>query len=649
MEQELITLGILFAFALVGGILAARFKQPTLIGLLVVGALIGPRAFGLINNENMLEMMIEFGAILMLFLLGLEFDLTKLKKIGMKAILIAVLNSAILTFAGFSISILLGFTVQVALFIGVILAFGSTVVIVKILENKGLMDRQEVPLLIAILIIEDILAVTVITFFSGIQDKSIGLFGNIENLLIAICILILTYILFVKVIRPLLVKLISKHHTEEIITFLALAMCAGFAYYASLLKLSPAVGAFLAGSIIASLPYAKGFQKAIDPYNLIVSSFFFIAIGTLINIQAIIQYIWIIITLVVLVFIIKMIAFSGMVYFFANMKGDRMFFSSIAMFSIGEFSLLVAKESTKFNVGVDLISIAAAIVAISAILMSLLINHSHKLYDHIWERTPWTMKKNMDKLSHYIRSFSDELDLENNYSQALRKHLSRAMIFLLIGILVLFGWRKLGALLATQNVNALFIIGGTVCIALILAMSLIISLHQFRKVFKTLSEIFNNATDTQSVHESKTIIIFTFTGFVLFLIALIIPFGMFLLNTSKWFILNSWILIAISIWMFRKVARSTNDHGYEHTNYQPVRRLQLNPEAAKAGYKQYNDGEKHVNAKQFNAGWKNPVEKIQPSYKKISTNAYSAYTPRKTQTHEFHEGNTKKVNEGWKF
>src|SRR3989338_2732351 len=137
MEQELITLGILFGFALIGGVLAARFKQPMLMGLLLVGALIGPHAFGLMKNVSMLESMIEFGAVLMLFVLGLEFDLSKLKKIGMKAILIAFLNSAILTFVGFIVAIVLGFSVQAGLFMGVILAFGSTVVIVKVLENKG--------------------------------------------------------------------------------------------------------------------------------------------------------------------------------------------------------------------------------------------------------------------------------------------------------------------------------------------------------------------------------------------------------------------------------------------------------------------------------------------------------------------------------
>ena len=98
MESQLMTFGILFFFALVGGILASRFKQPILLGLLLVGALIGPFAFGLVNDAEMTSLMIDLGAILLLFVIGLEFDVTKLKKIGLKAIIVGLLKDAIVLF-----------------------------------------------------------------------------------------------------------------------------------------------------------------------------------------------------------------------------------------------------------------------------------------------------------------------------------------------------------------------------------------------------------------------------------------------------------------------------------------------------------------------------------------------------------------------
>jgi CPA2 family monovalent cation:H+ antiporter-2 len=584
MEQELITLGILFLFALIGGVLASRFKQPILLGLLVVGAIIGPKALGLIKSESALEPMIEFGAILMLFVLGLEFDIPRLQKIGLKAIIIATLNSAILTFVGFVISMLIGLDVQTSLFIGVIMAFGSTVVIVKVLENKGMMERQEVPLLIAILIIEDILAVMVITFFSGMTDKSAGLMGNIETLILSMIILIATYVIFVKFVKPLLALVLKNNTSEEVTTFTALALCAGFAYFAYHLKLSPAVGAFMAGSIVASLPRSKEFEKAIAPYNLIISSFFFIAIGTLINFVAIKENIMIILVLVAAVMITKIITFSGLVYFFANMKGDKMFFSSIAMFSVGEFSLLVAKESSKFNLGIDLVSISAAIVAISAILMSILIGYSDKMYEPTMENLPYKFRKKMENASSYIKAISEQLDLDNKHSQVLKKNLNKMFIGLLTSILIVVGWKKISGILLKNAINNNIIFTGYIGALILVGASLLYAMIKSVTVVRIMGEILSNATNVRNQVQNRKIVLQSFSIVGLLIITLSFPFIMFMFNMQKIYLIVPAILIVLIIIQSRRLPRGTNNS--DSYNYNSNQTL------------------KFSNAKSFNSGWK---------------------------------------------
>ena len=159
MATELIGLGILFLCAIVGGIIATRFKQPAVFGLLLVGAIIGPQALNLVQDTNMIRLMAEFGAILILFIVGLKFDISKLMKIGARPILIGLLKFSIVLFFGYQTTLLLGFSTKIALFVGVILSFSSTVVVVKVLEQKDMFTRREVPLLISVLIIEDVLAV----------------------------------------------------------------------------------------------------------------------------------------------------------------------------------------------------------------------------------------------------------------------------------------------------------------------------------------------------------------------------------------------------------------------------------------------------------------------------------------------------------
>ena len=133
MATELISLGILFVCAIVGGIIANRFRQPAVFGLLLVGALIGPGSLNLVKDSSMIAIMADFGAILILFIIGLEFDVSKLIKIGARSILIGLLKFAIVLFLGYEVTLLLGFSANIALFIGVILSFSSTVVVVKVL------------------------------------------------------------------------------------------------------------------------------------------------------------------------------------------------------------------------------------------------------------------------------------------------------------------------------------------------------------------------------------------------------------------------------------------------------------------------------------------------------------------------------------
>ena len=346
---------------------------------------------------------------------------------------------------------------------------------------------------------------------------------------------------------------LKNKNSEEIMTFTALAMCAGFSYLAYFLHLSPAVGAFLAGSIVAGLPNAKGFEKAIAPYNIIISSFFFIAIGTLIDFTAIKEHIMVILVFVLTVIIIKLTAFSGIIYFFANMKGDKMFFSSIAMFSVGEFSLLVAKESLKFDIGIDLISISAAIIAISAIIMSLTINYSDRIYQPAVENLPWKIRKNMDKFATYIRAVSDEIDLDNKYSRGLRRIFIKATVSMMIILLVIFGFRKIQEYISLEPT----VLGLSLGFALVaVGILLFYFLMMLRKIIASLAEIFDNATNTRSNYQSRLIVKRAFAGFILLWVAMLWPFAMFIADMSPYAIAVSLIMLGMAIWQFHRISQA---------------------------------------------------------------------------------------------
>jgi monovalent cation:H+ antiporter-2, CPA2 family len=585
MEQELITLGILFFFALIGSILSTKFKQPVLMGLLVVGALIGPHMFGLINNADIMDMMISFGAILMLFTMGMQFDIPRLKKLGVKPVILATLNCGVMTFAGFGISMLLGFDVKTALFLGIILSFGSTVMIAKVLENKGLMDKKEVPLLIATLVVDDILAVIIITFFSGMKNKAIGILGSIEALVISVVLLIVAYALFIKFGRPALSWILKRHNNDEITAFTALALCAGFAYLAYYLKLSPTVGAFMAGSIVASLPNATSFQKSMSPYALIISSFFFIAIGTLVNFSSIIANIKIIAILVAVVVLLKMTLYTGMVYFFANIRGDRMFFLSIATFSVSEFSLLLAKESQSFNIGLDLISISAAIVAISAVIMSIAMNYVTKIYEPAMAGLPRKIKIKMESTSSYIQTVSEQLDLDNKHSQGLRNSMIKSFFGVIFALGIIFIWREVT--IRITNLEALSLTSVYtmyITASILFGSSLLYAIINSKNASKHLSSIIANSTRTRNIVQSRKIVSIISSIAWMLIIVLSFPFIMFMFEMSKIYMIIPALLIILIVIQFRRFS-SEADGSVDGT---------VNTHNFSKGF----------SSKEFNSGWK---------------------------------------------
>ena len=397
---------LILLFSILGGIIAAKFRQPSVLGVLVIGAITGPNAIGLISNTSMMDIAIEIGAILLLFLVGLEFSTQKLLNMGLRALVISVIKMGTVFFLAYSASLLLGLDALSALFMGVILSITSTAIFLKILQQNDLSRRREVSLLIAVLIIEDIFAVFALTFFSGLASKGqITIIIIMIRLIVSLSLLVFVYLLIRKVSQPL-ADYFSKYSTEETITFKAIAICGFMAYLAHLLGLSTAVGAFLAGNIVSSLRNAEAFEKAIHPFILTFSTLFFFSIGTLVDFAAIAGYIWVILVLFAVNLVAKFFSVGFSTYVFSDEYGKGAVFSGLAMLSVGEFSLLIAKEANVIKPGIDFISITAMIIFLSSLSMSMLVSRSDSIYSMLSFLMPKGLKFDLKEASRYAKSMS---------------------------------------------------------------------------------------------------------------------------------------------------------------------------------------------------------------------------------------------------
>jgi len=401
-----IELGLILLFSILGGVLAVRFKQPSVLGLLIVGAIVGPNALGFVEDKSLINASIEIGAILLLFTIGIEFSLQHLLNLGLRAIIIAIVKLGGVFIFSYYASFLLGFDFITSLYIGVILSITSTVVVIKILEQKGLSKSEELPLLIAILIIEDIFGIFALTFFSRLNTKvDLAPINLFTSLLISLTVMAIAYIILQRILKPV-INWLAKYSTEDTITFMSLGLCGGMSYLALLFNLSPSVGAFLAGNIVASLPNSKMFEKAIHPFILTFTSLFFFSIGTIVNFNIIFNSIYIVMALFLVNILSKFFIIGFGSYLFTNFNGKQAVFSGLAMLSVGEFSLLIAREAGTIGLGVDLVSIIAAIILLSSIAMSVLLNYTEKIYNITASLVPARVNEDVNLASKFLNSIS---------------------------------------------------------------------------------------------------------------------------------------------------------------------------------------------------------------------------------------------------
>ena len=566
MTTELISLGILFFCAIIGGIIAARFKQPAVFGLLLVGAVIGPNLLNLVQDLSMIKIMADFGAILILFIIGLEFDVSKLMKLGARSILIGLLKFAIVLFFGYEVTLLMGFGSKAALFIGVILSFSSTIVVIKVLEQKEMFRRKEVPLLIAVLIIEDILAVLALTFFSGVKDSSSGLISTFERIIFSIAILIFVYLVMMKILKYAVNIILKNSSDESVLTFLSLGIGASFSYFAFYLGLTPSAGAFLAGSLIASLPNAKEYSKVIQPYSLIFTSIFFIAMGTLVDFKTIQLNLALITALILVVLISRLIGIGFLTFLLANFKNEQPLFSSIAMISVGEFSLLVAKESKKFGIGLDLVTITAAIIFISAMLMSIFINYSENLHNALNSRISLKARLKLERISNYMRKFFDQIEIENFFTKKLR---SESKLFLILVILFTFTFfilRRISLIIQFNN-KPFILYSFYVISSIILIYILNLIYKRLRVMHYTLSVILTNVDNSKNLKKCKKILNNLLIALMLLFLGMLFPFVIFIFNLNSWTNTIPFALIITALYSLKSLVLMIDSSSSDISSY----------------------------------------------------------------------------------
>lgn len=368
---------IIMIIAAVMTVISWKLKQPLILGYIGAGIIIGPHTppFNLISNTDILNLFSEIGIILLLFTVGMEFPIQKLRNIGKKATIITVVEQIGTLIAGYFAGQALGFSFYNSLFMAVALSVSSTVIIMKMLEDLKILREGSSYLTLGILIIED---VVVLSIFAILQSTSISGTVSITEVLIPIGLTI-AFIAAVLIIGsktiPRLVDFVAKTNQSDVLVVAVLGLAFGFAYISNLLGISVAVGAFFAGVLIAESKSHAVTSILTTPIRDMFVAIFFVSVGALMDVNLIPVFI---IPSLVLIGITSLSKFA-IVFLSSRSQGFSKkiaFQTGISLSSSrgGEMSLIVAKGGIDIGVASSFIlPIVGTITIISTFLSPYLI------------------------------------------------------------------------------------------------------------------------------------------------------------------------------------------------------------------------------------------------------------------------------------
>lgn len=533
--EFLALLALLLGGGMIGAGIMKKIRFPTVIGFIIIGMIAGPYGLGIVKDVDLINLLAELGIIILLFVVGLEFSLSKLRKAGIKAIIVGLSELSIMFFLGYVGAFSLGWSNLESLYLAGILSISSTAISLRIMRDLNLVKTQEFNTVITILIVEDLAAVLLLVILGNASHGSDFAITDVGILILqSLAFFIISLVIGIKLIPKLLEKINNLDIPEgPFITSLALGF--GLAVLAHFLGQSSAIGAFIMGMIIASSRHSGSITEKILPLRDFFGVIFFVSIGMLVNIFTIPEVALISIPLIILSVIGK---FVGN-FFGSSMSGHNFIGASTigsVMVPRGEFSFIMAKQAVDSgSVRDSLYPVTMLVTLTTMFCMPLLL----KVFPTLADKTsaiPFRILNPIFLLGKFFHQIMDSSDDNNKIILILKQHGPTFFINIIIVVAVLgiLDYFRGDILTYFDQVDVdLFIdleLLFTIINILLILYPILSSLGKIEKIVTNLSDLISTKlipTDTTKI-ESKPLHrllrnIF-FIIFILIMVAVVLPY-----------------------------------------------------------------------------------------------------------------------------
>ena len=391
--------------------LAKKLGLGSVLGYLFAGILIGPFVFGLVGTEaDKVMHFAEFGVVLMLFVIGLELQPSLLWKMRKSIFGLGGLQVLLTTLVIAGVAFALNFQFNQSVSIGLILALSSTAIVIQTLTEKGLMKNVAGRSAFAVLLFQDISVVPILALIPllatlngnfTISDSELNELTGVASqpgwLQLLIIVAVISFIVLIgRFIARHIFRLVAETGLHEVFTALALLLVIGIALAMDKIGLSPALGTFIAGVVLADNEYRHELETTIDPFKGLLLGLFFISVGASINFQLLIENPFRIIGFVALLIFLKFIVLLALGRIFRLRKGFEFLFAFLLAQS-SEFSFVLisfSKQNQLFDERTA--SLLLLVATLSMTLSPLLLIFNDKALTPILAR--WQNRQEFDEV-----------------------------------------------------------------------------------------------------------------------------------------------------------------------------------------------------------------------------------------------------------
>lgn len=392
-------LGFILITAAVVTLIFKRLNQPVVLGYLIAGFLVSSHVpyFPNVKDIASIKIWAEIGIIVLLFGLGLEFSFKKLAQTGRSATITAVFEVIFMLVSGFIFGQIMGWNQIDSLYLGGILSISSTAIIIRAFDELGLKSQKFVSLVFGVLIVEDIVAILLLVLLSTVaisrelSGQELIFSGFRLGFFLILWFIVGIYML------PTIMRKIKKYLNNETMLIVSLGLCLAMVSIATYAGFSPALGAFVMGSILAETSEGPRIEKILHPIKDLFAAVFFVSVGMMIDPAILQQYAWQIV-LITLITIAGKVISTSVGALLSGVSFRHSVQAGMSLAQIGEFSFIIATLGLTLKVTSDfLYPIAVSVSAITTFATPYLIRNSDRLQNFLRNKLPENFFSRVEK------------------------------------------------------------------------------------------------------------------------------------------------------------------------------------------------------------------------------------------------------------